>query len=98
MIQHTVAFNLKHAAGSAEEIAFLAAADVLIGILGVQQFKKSRQISPKNKFRFNFSMMFADQAAYDFYNTHADHVAFVQNRWIPEVAEFLEADFVDLVL
>jgi Stress responsive A/B Barrel Domain len=52
----------------------------------------------KNAFHFNFSMLFADQAAYDAYNVHPDHVAFVQGRWIPEVAEFLEADFVDLVL
>lgn len=98
MIQHTVAFTLKHHAGSAEERAFLKAADILSSIPGVQQFRKSRQVSGKNKFRFNFSMIFVDQAAYDAYNVHPDHVAFVQKRWIPEVVEFLEADFVDLVL
>lgn len=98
MIQHTVAFTLKHPAGSAEERAFLKAADILISIPGVQQFRKSRQVSGKNKFQFGFSMLFADQATYEAYNVHPDHVAFVQNCWIPEVAEFLEADFVDLVL
>lgn len=98
MIQHTVAFTLKHHAGSAEENAFLKTADILSSIPGVQQFRKSRQVSGKNKFRFNFSMIFVDQAAYDAYNVHPDHVAFVQKRWIPEVVEFLEADFVDLVL
>jgi Stress responsive A/B Barrel Domain len=98
MIQHTVAFTLKHPAGSPEEAAFLVAADILSTIHGVQAFTKSRQVSVKNAFHFNFSMLFADQAAYDAYNVHPDHVAFVQGRWIPEVAEFLEADFVDLVL
>jgi hypothetical protein len=41
-------------------------------------------------------MEFADQAAYDGYNNHPDHVAFVRNRWMVEVEDFLEADFVAL--
>ena len=35
-------------------------------------------------------------AAYTAYNQHPDHVAFVQGRWIPEVADFLEVDYVAL--
>ncbi|MEZ5070855.1 MAG: Dabb family protein [Bacteroidales bacterium] len=38
-------------------------------------------------------MIFENQAAYDAYNGHPDHVAFVAERWVPEVADFLEIDF-----
>ena len=68
MIRHTVVFRLKNAKGSAEEKAFLAAADVLARVPGVQEFEKLRQVSPKNEFAFGFSMEFADAAAYRGYN------------------------------
>lgn len=93
MIRHTVAFRLKHPAGSAAETAFLQAAAVLAAIPGVQRFEQLRQISGKNAFRFGFSMEFADQAAYDAYNTHPEHVRFVRDRWAPEVEDFLEIDY-----
>lgn len=96
MIQHTVVFRLKHAAGSAAETKFLADAMVLAGIPGVDAFERMRQVSPKNDYRFGFSFTFADQAAYDAYNIHPDHVAFVRDRWIPEVETFLEIDYVSL--
>jgi hypothetical protein len=96
MIRHCVIFSLKHAKGSAAEAAFLKAADILIAISTVQKFEKLRQLSKKNDYDFGFSMEFADQAAYDFYNTHPDHVAFVQGRWVPEVSKFLEIDYVAL--
>jgi hypothetical protein len=54
------------------------------------------QVSPKNDYRFGFSMEFANLAAYDAYNTHPDHVAFVRDRWIPEVEDFLEIDYTKL--
>ena len=53
-------------------------------------------MSPKNDFDFGFSMVFADQAAYDSYNVHPDHVRFVRDRWVPEVESFLEIDYVPL--
>jgi quinol monooxygenase YgiN len=96
MIRHTVAFTLKHAAGSEAEAAFLRDAKVLTEIPGVQQFEAARQVSGKNPYRFNFAMSFADQATYDAYNVHPLHVAFVRDRWMVEVADFLEADFVAL--
>ena len=96
MITHSVIFKLKHDRGSKAEADFLKAADILIGIPGVQNFEKLRQVSPKNDYDFGFTMQFADQAAYDFYNSHSDHTAFVQGRWIPEVAKFLEIDYVAL--
>lgn len=96
MIRHTVVFNLKHAAGSEAESAFLRDALVLEAIPGVQKFERLRQVSPKAGFAYGFSMEFADQAAYEGYNVHADHVAFVRDRWVPEVASFQEIDYVAL--
>jgi len=93
MIRHTVAFRLKHAPNSDAERDFLQAACALAKIDGVRKFECLRQISPKNTFTFGLSMEFADAAAYAFYNNHPDHVSFVQQRWIPEVAEFMEIDY-----
>jgi len=96
MIRHTVVFNLKHDKGAAEEKKFLADALVLTKIPGVEAFEQLRQVSPKNNFSFGFSMEFADQAAYDAYNVHPLHVAFVRDRWVPEVSDFMEIDYVKL--
>ena len=96
MIRHTVVFSLKHAPGSAEEAAFLRAALVLAAHPGVHKFEQMRQVSPKTDYAFGFSMEFADQAAYESYNVHSDHVAFVRDRWVPEVERFMEIDYVPL--
>lgn len=96
MIRHTVVFNLKHRKGSAEEKKFLTDALVLTKIPGVEAFEQLRQVSAKNDFSFGFSMEFADQAAYDAYNVHPLHVAFVRDRWVPEVSDFMEIDYVKL--
>lgn len=96
MIRHTVVFRLKHKENSAEEAKFLADAKILAAIPGVEKFEQLRQVSPKNDYRFGFSMEFADQAAYSGYNDHPDHVAFVRDRWIPEVEAFLEIDYAPL--
>jgi len=93
MIRHTVVFRLKHPKGSAEEKAFLAAADVLEKIPGVEKFEKLRQVGAKNDYSYGFSMEFADAAAYQGYNEHPDHVRFVNERWLPEVEAFLEIDY-----
>ncbi|MBM7831729.1 hypothetical protein JOE59_002434 [Agromyces cerinus] len=96
MIRHTVAFRLRHPSGSAEERSFLAEAESLAAIPGVERFEQLDQVSSKNAYAFGFSMEFADQAAYDGYNAHPVHVAFVRDRWVPEVEEFLELDYVPL--
>ena len=93
MITHTALFRLKHAKSSAQETTFLAEADILAQIPGVLNFQKLRQISPKNDFTFSFSMEFATQRDYDFYNSHSDHVKFVREKWIPEVDAFMEIDY-----
>ncbi len=92
-IRHTVVFTLSHPPGSAEEASFLAAAARLAEIPGVDAFEILRETSPKNDYRFGISMEFADSAAYAAYNEHPDHVRFVQERWLPEVAAFLEVDY-----
>lgn len=96
MIRHTVVFTLKHASGSDLEAAFLRDAKVLASIPGAEKFEQLRQVSPKNEYAFGFSMEFADQAAYDGYNAHPEHVAFVEGRWIPEVVDFMEIDYTAL--
>ena len=92
-IRHTVSFDLRHQPGSAEQADFLAAAERLADIPGVEEFEVVREVSPKNGFSFGISMEFADQAAYDAYNAHPDHVRFVEQRWRSEVADFLEIDY-----
>ncbi|MCC6856269.1 MAG: Dabb family protein [Microbacteriaceae bacterium] len=96
MIRHTVVFTLAHAPGSPEERAFLDAARALADIPGVERFEQLRQVSAKNDFDFGFSMEFADQSAYDAYNEHPAHVAFVRDVWVPEVTNFLEIDYTAL--
>lgn len=96
MIRHTVVFNLKHGKGSAEEQKFLEAALVLTQIPGVDRFERLRQVSRKNNYSFGFSMEFADQAAYDAYDAHPLHIAFVRDRWLAEVSDFMEIDYIGI--
>jgi hypothetical protein len=94
MIRHTVVFTLKHASGSLQEKMFLRdARTALEHIPGVKKFEQLKQVSKKNDYRFGFSMEFADQAAYDGYNKHPKHAAFVKDRWEREVSKFLEIDY-----
>lgn len=92
-IRHTVVFKLKHPAGSAEEKTFMDAIKKLDDIPGVENFELLKQISKKNNYDYGLSMEFANQEAYDRYNNHPDHVAFVQNIWMKEVEDFLEIDY-----
>ena len=92
-IRHTVVFTLVHPEGSAAERDFLEAAEQLSAIPGVEAFELMAEVSPKNDYRFGISMEFADRAAYEGYNNHPAHVAFVQERWLAEVSDFLEVDY-----
>jgi Stress responsive A/B Barrel Domain len=91
-IRHAVVFTLTHAEGSPEEAAFLDAIARLEAIPGVEAFELMREVSPKNDYRFGLTMEFADPAAYNSYNTHPEHVAFVESWWEQEVSNFLEID------
>ncbi len=95
-IRHSVVFELRHGSGSSEEVDFLAAAERLRAIPGVEAFELLSEVSPKNGYRFGISMEFADEAAYAAYNDHPDHVRFVEQRWLAEVSEFLEIDYAAL--
>ena len=93
-IRHCVAFALRHEPGSADEASLLVAAAALASIPGVERFEILREVSTKNEFRFALAMEFVDDAAYRAYDSHPDHVAFVEQRWVPEVTSFVEIDTV----
>jgi Stress responsive A/B Barrel Domain len=89
-IRHTVVFTLRDPESAQD---FLAAARELAAIPGVEAFELLDEVSPKNGYRYGISMEFASQATYDAYNNHPDHVRFVRERWLQEVADFLEIDY-----
>lgn len=93
-IQHMVIFNLPYPEGSEKSKKFLQdGTAILTGIPVVQNFQAFKQVSPKNDYQYGFSMVFANREDYSTYNNHPSHVAFVQDRWVKEVTEFLEIDF-----
>ncbi|PSR57042.1 stress responsive alpha-beta barrel domain-containing protein [Adhaeribacter arboris] len=92
-IRHTVIFKLRHPKGSPEEQDFLAAAQQLASLPGVENFESLKQISPKNRFEWGLSMEFGSQTEYDQYDRHPEHVNFIKERWLPEVENFLEIDY-----
>lgn len=93
-IQHMVIFNLPYQEGSTEARRFLEdGTRILSAIPVVQNFQAFYQVSEKNDYQYGFSMVFANQEDYNTYNEHPDHVAFVQERWLKEVSDFLEIDF-----
>lgn len=94
-IIHTVQFTLKHSPTSPAAKNFISdARSILSAIPVVQNFTVLRQISKKNNFQYSFSMLFHDENAYKAYNENPTHLAFVNQRWIPEVSSFLEADYI----
>jgi hypothetical protein len=96
-ITHSVFFRLRHPSGSPEEAAFLETSRrVLAPIPGVEGFRVLRETSRKNDYAFGLIMTFPDRAAYDAYNTHPDHVKYVEETWMPNVEAFQEIDHVDL--
>lgn len=93
-IQHMVIFNLPYPEGSEKSKKFLQdGTAILTGIPVVQNFQAFKQVSQKNDYQYGFSMVFANREEYSTYNNHPSHVAFVQDRWVKEVTEFLEIDF-----
>jgi hypothetical protein len=95
-IRHTVAFALPFPAGSSEEARFLRRAARLASIPGVEHFVVLRPLGDEDGSRlpWSLSMEFADQGAYDGYNDHPLHRAFVETVWLPTVTSFAESDFV----
>lgn len=95
-IRHTVVFTPSADRGSDGEAVFLQALVRLADIPGVERFELMDQVSLKSDFRYGLSMEFADRAAYQGYNEHPEHVAFVRDHWQTAVVEFQELDFVAL--
>ena len=56
-------------------------------------------MSEKNEFDYGFSMEFKSESDYLEYSNHPLHLEFVSRRWVPEVIDFMEIDYVkhDLV-
>lgn len=93
-IRHAGIFNFKAQTTEPEKHAFFVALKDLEQIDGVQNMENSRQTNPKNKFKYAFSMEFADENIYKAYNVHPSHDNFVQNYWLKYVADFMEIDTV----
>lgn len=92
MIQHTVTFRLNE---DADQAWFLGKAWDLAILPGVKDYEVLEQVGKKStQFSLALSMWFDSEADYAGYNEHPTHVDFVQNVWIPNVAEFLELDYV----
>ena len=97
LIKHMVIFCLKYDKSDSRTDKFLSDSKSILGsIPAVEKFKLVKQISPKNKFHFGFSMEFKDKEAYETYIKHPMHVNYVKQLWQKEVANFLEIDFEDL--
>jgi len=93
IITHTVFFKLKHPKGSEAEKEFLAQAVALKSINTVMNMTQVTEIGKKNDFDWGLTMQFKNQADYDAYSNHPDHVAFVKNIWEKEVVDFMEIDY-----
>ena len=89
-LQHTVAFRLD---SSVELAWFLGQCRCLADIPGVINFEVLEQFGTKNPYSHALSMWFDDVDAYDAYNEHPDHEAFVSTVWLPNVADFVELDY-----
>lgn len=93
-IRHTVAFALPFPSGSSEEAAFLGSARELASIPGVDGFVVLRRLGDEGGLPWSLSMEFSDQAAFDGYNAHPLHRAFVETVWLPTVTSFAESDYI----
>jgi len=90
--QHTVIFRLND---GVDEEWFLDQARTLADLPGVQDFEVLEQVSTKTEqFRFALSMWFDDAAGHAAYDANPSHIDYVQNIWLPNVAEFVELDYI----
>ena len=92
-LRHSVIFTFNEGMTSDEKKTFFDEVRKLSTISGVENFEILKQVSVKNKFEYGILMEFKDNEAYQFYNNHPNHVAFVQNIWLKQVSDFLEIDF-----
>jgi len=93
-ILHSAFFKLKDSLSSTDKELFFTEINKLATIEGVIDFKVVNETSPKNHFTNGVTMEFADQKAYDSYNTNPQHQKFVQEIWLKMVEDFMEIDYV----
>jgi hypothetical protein len=91
-IRHAGIFNFKPTVSESQKHEFFVALKALEDINGVEKMEVSRQTSPKNKFKYGFSMEFASNEIYQAYSIHPQHDAFVKDFFIPLVEDFMEID------
>ena len=91
-LRHAGIFNFKATVSESQKHEFFVALKALEEITGVEKMEVSRQTSPKNKFKYGFSMEFASPEMYQAYSIHPQHDAFVQEFFIPLVEDFMEID------
>ena len=97
MITHVVVFWLDKPYGENRE-QLLAAAKELAKIPGAANFRAGTAVSSArgavdDSFAVAISMDFENQAAADAYQTHPDHVKFVQESVKPFVRRFVVYDY-----
>lgn len=93
MIFHSVFLQFKSNVSLEQQDHFFSEAKKLAQIPGVQSFQCLQEISPKNPFEFGLIMQFETDEIYQAYTNHPDHIHFVENIWIPSVANFQEIDY-----
>jgi hypothetical protein len=91
-LRHAGIFNFKATVSEAQKHAFFVALKALEEIKGVEKMEVSRQTSPKNKFKYGFSMEFASSEIFQAYSVHPQHDTFVKDFFIPLVEDFMEID------
>lgn len=92
-LHHTVFFKLIHEKNSVGEQIFFDETKKLSKIPSVNSFQIVNESSSKNNFDYGLIMTFSDQPAYHEYNRNPLHLKYVQEIWLPQVADFLELDW-----
>ena len=93
MLHHSVFFRFKDGTSQTEIDSFFFAANKLANIPGVQHFISLIQTSTKNNFTHGLAMQFIDEEDYAAYTIHPTHQQFINNSWVPYIADFLEIDY-----
>jgi hypothetical protein len=91
-LRHAGIFNFKATVSESQKHKFFVALKALEEINGVEKMEVSRQTSTKNKFKYGFSMEFANNDIYQAYSIHPQHDVFVKDFFIPLVDDFMEID------
>jgi hypothetical protein len=95
MISHLVLIRLRDGLGHAGEERFLAQAREVLGpIPGVENLRVGRNLRPGSTHPFALVMEFADEAALQAYQVHAEHQRFLNDIIGPIVEDKLVLDYV----